>query len=199
MMTRIHRLFVLSALTATLVLSASFVGFSASAAELAGVTLPDTLQVGGTPLVLNGMGIREATIFKVKVYVAGLYVPVTSQNAEEILASSQTKSLTMHFVHEVGAGKLRDAWKEGIEKNCKSSCDAAKPAVEKLNTAMTDMKPGDRMSIVFHPAKVEVAVKDAAPVSIDGAEFGRALLAIWLGTEPPNKSLKEGLLGKLKK
>ena len=45
---------------------------SLHAASLAGVTLPDTVQVGSTTLVLNGMGLR--TKFMVKVYVAGLYL-----------------------------------------------------------------------------------------------------------------------------
>lgn len=43
--------------------------FDLHAASLAGVTLPDTEQVGGTKLVLNGLGLR--TKFMVKVYVAG--------------------------------------------------------------------------------------------------------------------------------
>jgi len=44
------------------------------AADLDGVTLPDTMQLDGSELVLNGMGTRKATMFKVKVYVMGLYL-----------------------------------------------------------------------------------------------------------------------------
>ena len=46
--------------------------FYLGAATLAGVTLPDTQQVGNTQLVLNGLGLRSE--FMVKVYVAGLYL-----------------------------------------------------------------------------------------------------------------------------
>ena len=46
--------------------------FDLHAASLAGVTLPDTAQVAGTTLVLNGLGLRKK--FVVKVYVAGLYL-----------------------------------------------------------------------------------------------------------------------------
>ena len=58
--------------------------FNVNAAELAGVTLPDTQQVAGKTLVLNGMGIR--TKYIVKIYVGGLYLernrrmPVPSSN-----------------------------------------------------------------------------------------------------------------------
>ncbi|HEX6929025.1 MAG TPA: chalcone isomerase family protein, partial [Gammaproteobacteria bacterium] len=53
-------------------LAAAFVAFAGgvSAAELAGVTLPDTASVGGQELVLNGMGLREK--FWVDVYVGAL-------------------------------------------------------------------------------------------------------------------------------
>src|SRR5207247_9289332 len=52
----------------------------ASAGELAGVTLPDRIQVDSRTLVLNGMGLREATFLKVDVYVAGLYLETTSSD-----------------------------------------------------------------------------------------------------------------------
>jgi hypothetical protein len=46
--------------------------FDLLAGTLADVTLPDTVQVGGRTLVLNGLGLRKK--FVVKVYVAGLYL-----------------------------------------------------------------------------------------------------------------------------
>ena len=56
--------------------AAALLAFSTAplpAAECIGVSLPDLLEVQGQqPLVLNGMGVRKATLFKVKVYAAGL-------------------------------------------------------------------------------------------------------------------------------
>ena len=46
----------------------------AIAAELDGVTMPDLLQVAGTPLRLNGMGLRTYPLFRIHIYVAGLYL-----------------------------------------------------------------------------------------------------------------------------
>jgi len=39
---------------------------SARAATLAGVELPDTVTVDGTTLVLNGIGLREATRLRIE-------------------------------------------------------------------------------------------------------------------------------------
>ncbi|MBV8201615.1 MAG: chalcone isomerase family protein, partial [Acidobacteria bacterium] len=45
----------------------------AAAATLADVTLPDKVDAGGQPLVLDGLGLRKK--FFIKVYVGGLYLP----------------------------------------------------------------------------------------------------------------------------
>jgi len=50
------------------------------AATLAGVELPGTETVDGTKLVLNGMGLREATVLRVKAYVGGLYLEKPSSD-----------------------------------------------------------------------------------------------------------------------
>ena len=75
--------------------------FDLHAATLAGVTLPDTVQVGSTMLVLNGMGIR--TKYMVKVYVAGLYLEQKSSDPGAIIKADAPKRIVMQFVH--GASK----------------------------------------------------------------------------------------------
>ena len=48
--------------------------------ECKGVNFPDQAQVDGSTLTLNGLGLRQATMFKVNVYVAALYVAKTSND-----------------------------------------------------------------------------------------------------------------------
>ena len=52
----------------------ALLGSNASAAEISGVKLPDQVTVVGKSLKLNGAGLRQATILKVNVYAAGLYL-----------------------------------------------------------------------------------------------------------------------------
>jgi len=49
-------------------------------------------------LVLNGLGLRQATMMKVNVYVAALYVAQRSADANAILASNTPKDLIFQFV-----------------------------------------------------------------------------------------------------
>ena len=93
--------------------------------ELSGLKMDDQTTLGGKTLLLNDMGVRRAYGI-MKVYVAGLYLAAKSQKADEILKSSTPKEVQRKFVHEVEVEKIRNAWSEGVEKNCVSECDDAK-------------------------------------------------------------------------
>jgi hypothetical protein len=51
------------------------------------------------------------------------------------------------------------------------------------------------MSIHFLPNSVELFVGGQKQGSVDGKDFSKPLLRIWLGKNPPNEGLKKGLLG----
>jgi hypothetical protein len=60
---------------------------------------------------------------------------------------------------------------------------------------MRDVKTGDSITLDFSGGKVDVFINNALIDSMEGESFLSALLAIWLGPKPPNKPLKEGILG----
>src|SRR5262245_9527212 len=90
---------------------------AAGAASKEGVTLPDTVTVEGKTLVLNGMGVREATVFNVNVYGAGLYLDSKSRAPDEIIESAQDKRLDLVFVRDVDRDDITEAWTKGFKKN----------------------------------------------------------------------------------
>jgi hypothetical protein len=168
----------------------------ATAGEKGGVKMPDQIPVAGKTVLLNGMGIREATMFNVDVYVAGLYLEKKTPNADEIISSEQVKVLHLIFVRDVDRGDITEAWSTQFKKN---GADMAKlkSQIGQLNGWMADMKEGDAMTFTYVPQKgVNVVVKRAQKGVIAGSDFGRAFFAIWFGKSPPNKGLKSGLLGK---
>lgn len=170
----------------------------ASAGTKGGLSMPDSITVDDTPLVLNGMGIREATILKVDVYVAGLYLERRSGDPAAILASNERKQLSLHFVRDVDHGDITDAWNEGFKKNAPDQLKQLRARIDKLNGWMSDIKKGEELVFTFRPGKgVTVSVKGTSKGTIEGDDFARALLSIWLG-DPPNQGLKDGLLGKSK-
>jgi hypothetical protein len=169
----------------------------AEARELEGITLPETVSVGGKTLQLNGLGARQATFLKINVYVAGLYVEKTSQDGAAIIKSPELKKIEMKFMRNVDAEKLRGAWDESLEKNCDKDCADVKDAYEKLKKYMSDMKTGDTMAFTFMPDGVQVDLQGNKAGVIPGDRFSKILLSTWLGDHPPNGGLKDGMLGLL--
>ncbi len=169
----------------------------ASAGKRAGVSMPDHIKIYDKTLVLNGMGVREATILNIDVYVAGLYLEKKSSNAQQIIRSEQTKRIHMQFVRNVDRSDITDAWSEGFKKNAGGKLGALKARIAKLNSWMADIKDGQTLTFTYVPDKgVQVHVKGQYKGTIKGADFAQVFFAIWLGPHPPNKGLKKGMLGK---
>jgi hypothetical protein len=178
---------------ATLVLSSQLA--VAHAAECIGVTMPDQFELAGKTLVLNGLGTRLATMLKVKVYVAGLYLEQHSQDASAILGAGQPWHLALKFVRGVSKGEITDAWTDGFKKNASDYASVAE-RITTLNDSMTDLKNGASLTFSYLPDKgVSVSIDGDRKATIAGADFASALLSIWLGKKPPNKEIKAGLLG----
>jgi hypothetical protein len=168
---------------------------SAAAAEISGIRLPDQVTVEGKTLKLNGAGLRQATFLKFNVYAAGLYLENSSRDGEAIANSDQPKSIEMVFMREVSAKQMAEAFQEGFEKNCVADCARLKPDIAKLQGLMKDMKKGDAMAFHFLPDKVEVMIRGQRVGSIGDKGFSEQLIRCWIGKNPPNAGLKEGLLG----
>jgi len=168
----------------------------AGAAEKEGVRVPDTVMLGDKTLVLNGLGLREATVFDVDVYVAALYLEHRSSDPAQIVASDEAKRLDLVFVRNVDRGDIVDAWKDGF-KNNGADMQKLKDRIGRLNAWMTDVKKKDVLTFLYEPGKgLTVVVKGQVKGTIEGVDFQQSFFSIWLGPKPPNKGLKKGLLGK---
>lgn len=184
-------------LVATLALVATLVlvwAPAAPAAELAGVSMPDRVEVGGSTLVLNGQGLREK--FFVDVYVAGLYLPKKERSEDAIFGSDTPRHLVMHFVHDVTEDQVCDAWKESLEANRPNAPAALAADFDTLCGFMEDVEDGEAMVFTYVPGTgTTVEVKGEEKGTIEGKEFADALFASWIGEKPATGKLKKGLLG----
>lgn len=168
----------------------------ARAGTLAGVMMPDSVDIAGAHLVLDGMGLRTATFLHVKVYVAALYLPQVSSNPREIVAAKVPKLLVLRFVRDVGRGDVVKAWREGFARNATVPPAQLQAEIDQLNAWMVDFKKGDTLAFTFLPGQgVAVDINGARRGVLPGDAFAQSLLAIWLGPHPPNDELKRGLLG----
>jgi len=168
--------------------------FRLYAASLAGVTLPDTAQAGGTTLVLNGLGLR--TKFMVKVYVAGLYLVQKSSDPGTILKSDAPKRIVMHFVHTASKNQMSDAFNDSFTDNAPDARKTMQGEIDRLLAALEPVKEGDQMVFTYLPATgTTLAINGQDKLTIAGPAFGQLIFSVWMGPKPPNAGLKKGLLG----
>jgi Chalcone isomerase-like len=173
----------------------AFTGRSVSAAEISGVKLPDQVTVGGKSLKLNGAGLRQATILKINAYAAGLYLENPGHDGDAIANSDQLKSIQMVFMRDVSAKQMADAFGEGFDKNCVAGCAELKPHIPKLQGLLKDMKKGETMGVNFLADGVEVTIRGQKAGKVGDKAFSHQLIRCWIGKNPPNAELKDGLLG----
>lgn len=171
---------------------------SVQAREIAGVHINETVAVPGVTetLKLNGAAIRSK--FFIKVYVAALYINEPSSNPETVLASTSAKRMMMHMLYsEVEKEKMISAWREGFEKNLGTTEFAAiKPRLDRFNNLFTTMHKNDVALIDYIPGVgTRVTIRGEEKEIIEGADFYRAVLSVWIGDNPATEDLKTGLLG----
>lgn len=166
----------------------------ALAARAGGAQFPDHVEVARKTLSLNGVAVRTATIFNVKVYAAGLYLERRSSDAGQILQSSAPKRLALKFLRDVDRDQIENAWIDGLRKNAKDA-RPFEPRMRLLIAHIPDLKKGDQLAFDFVRGGVQVTCARGARTTIAGDDFARALLALMLGLKPADEDLKDGLLG----
>jgi hypothetical protein len=178
--------------TATLL--SVLLAFAASAGELHGVKMPDSVSVEGKTLKLNGMGLRTKAFFKV--YVAGLYLESPSSDAKAIVGSDTVRRVDLHMKRDISKDKMTSAITEGFERNSKDQMGALKERLDKVNAAVTDLKEGQLFSITYVPGRgTTVKGSGSGEVTVPGKDFADAMFNVWLGKNPVDEDLKKGMLG----
>lgn len=170
----------------------------ANAREVGGVELQEQVNVKGVdaPLQLNGAGIRSKFFFRI--YVGALYLPQKQSSADKILQADEASRVLMHFLYdEVTREKLVNGWIEGLEANIDANeLKALQSRVDQFNNLFETLHAGDVVLLDYVPGEgTRVIIGGTQRGVIEGADFHRALLSIWLGRSPVTGNLKDALLG----
>jgi hypothetical protein len=173
----------------------TLVASTAAAATVAGVNIPETSDVNGQQLVLNGAGLRKK--FVVKVYTGALYLSSKQSNAGAILASDAPRQMVMHFLYDVDRGKMAEAWEEGLAANVPSAGAEVRGAFRTLSSWMQDMKSGQQLVMSYTPGSgTTVTVAGTVKGTLPGKAVNDAILATWIGPKPgPGNDFRKAVLG----
>lgn len=162
--------------------------------SLKGVSMPVSMELEGRKLSLNGLGVRTKVVFKV--YVAGLYLEKNFADGMEIASSEQLKRMELVFLRGVDGPTVAEAISDGFINNAGDVLPALKDRIEKFGKLIPNVKKGDKLAFTYRPGKgVEIEANGKAVGSVEGKDFGDALMRVWLGAKPSDKALRDGLLG----
>ena len=166
------------------------------AAEVAGVHLEAAAKTGEHTLTLRGADLLRWK-WIVKIYVAALYVPADTKTTD--LLGEIPRRIEFHYRRGFTAEQLVEATNGTINRGRDAKAVAAIAAeVAAFNTLYPAVVEGDVMAIEYLPGvgttmRINNVVRGAAVV---GAEFSKALFAIWIGDHAVDDDLKTALLGK---
>ena len=186
-------------LTAALLAATLMPVGAAAPIDVGGVKLEDTIQLQGTPLMLNGAGVRYKAVFKV--YTAGLYLEKKAGSTEEVLKQPGRKRMVITMLRDIDSGELGKLFSRGMEDNMeRAAFSKLIPGVMRMSDVFTRhkwLREGETFVLDWVPGTGTVLTVKG---EIEGEpfkepEFFDALLRIWLGPKPADRLLKDALLG----
>lgn len=184
-----------------LALAAALSWSSASARDVKmyGFTIPETIEVEGATLRLNGAGVRQAfypVIGAQGVYVGALYLTAPASDPAAILAADAPWVVRSYQIRDVDQGTTLAAIRRGFEANSKEKVKELQPLLERLAPAIPDMKSGQVIVYAYRPGKgVTTGREGGTQVTVEGKALADALLRNWIGPDPADPDLKRAMLG----
>lgn len=172
---------------------------SVASTVVADVSFPGMLQLHGTPLLLNGAGLRHKLVFKV--YAIGMYFPHKAATQEEAQNAEGPKRIRLVPLRTINAEELSRLFLRSLEANIeKDVFYKLAPSMLQISQVFTDIKklqPGDDLIMDWVPGTGTIVTHNGQVKSntFKDREFFDALMSIWLGPQPADPSLKEALLG----
>lgn len=176
------------------------VALPAAAQDIAvdGVPLADRVTLSGHRLVLNGAGLR--TIWGFHIYVAALYLPEKSRDPADVLSHDVPRRLQITLRRDATTEQNLDALKGGLIAN-NSSADLAAIDADVVHflgllRQMHEIPEGTVIRLDYQPGQgTQVRLGEKTLGTVPGERFNLAVLRIWLGEDPIQRSLKKALLG----
>lgn len=151
---------------------------------------PETKEVQGRQLVLNGIGMR--TKFWVEVYTAALYLPEKTQKTDIAKTMEGPKVVSFYFLRDVSKDQISNSWIDSY------GMDRFPTEVAALNSHMVDIRENTNgIEFQIHDDGLLLKVNGANKTKIQNKAFADAVLDIYLGPRPPGGSgIKKGMLGR---
>ena len=150
--------------------------------------------VDAKKLFLNGTAFRKASLFNVKIWLAGLYLESKSNQSDEILSSPSVKMIRIFPLYNISASDSIKGWKVAFADNCENSCQTLSEEIKRFLLSVPEFKKKDEYVYTFSKDGVYYSLNSKEVFKSNNLAFARLLLATWIGKKPPTDEVRKGLL-----
>lgn len=168
------------------------------AIETVEVRFEPVSRVSGAALQLNGSGVRSS--HSIRAYAIGLYLGATADSLDSAMAAPGAKRIEIVSLLTLPAALFSKPLVRGFKKNLpKGEFEDMQPRINAFTEqvlAIEEVKLGSRLAMEWIPGKGTRILVDGrqSGAAIQGEDFFRGLLAIWIGPRPTQDDLKVQLL-----
>jgi hypothetical protein len=171
---------------------------SALAYTVEGVDHPETIAMEGNTLRLVGVGIRQATVFKVNVYTLGAYTQNPTCNMSSLITSNEPKMLRLHFLRHVSGEKMKENMEKSFAKHTPSDAseDLKKRIEQFIEQFGIDAPKGADVEVRYVPQRGTTIIINGKQMGapIPGHDFIKILWSIYLSEGTCCPSAREGII-----
>lgn len=173
----------------------SLITLPAFAAEVDGVKLKDKMLCGGVELPLVAAGLRDATIFNIRVYVLAMYAPAVVTSLKDPGIEKRPMCFEVHYLRDVEKKKVDEAWEFQFKESSMYAYPKMKDDIKLLQKYFGEIEKNKGVHL-FELLEDTTKVYETGTYKgeIPGKEFSKNFISLFYGDNPPTKDLREALM-----
>ncbi len=161
--------------------------------RLMGNEFPKEVKSSQDTLNLQGVGVK--TIFMMRVFIAGLYLPQAMSDRQAL--GDVPKHLAVRFYARFSSNQFVDYTISRMKANLsKAEFQAVKDRFDLMRKYFPNIKKGDEMALSYEPGQgTSISLNGQVTGVIPGLDFSKAVFATWIGPRPFDHIVKAQILG----
>jgi hypothetical protein len=166
-----------------------------AAAKTSGAAMPDEVTLGDCSAQLNGSAVQKFAMMKL--YSIGMYLAERTDDPQEAITCDQPKQIRLRALRNLPAGSVAKALRDGFARTAEGRHPSAKPGLEKMLKALTDVEKGQEITFTYLPGEgMTVSADGRSSTVIKSKAFADAIFSIWLSPQTDAPGIRTALLGR---
>jgi Chalcone isomerase-like len=162
------------------------------------VKLPETFKSTGKEIPLQGVGLRTATIFNIRVYLAAFYSEAAPKRQDDVNLLKRPLILDVTYLRDFSGEDVDKAWKFQFEDSSQYPYPEMKEHVKNIQDFYGDIKGDRKETFELVDGETRFYENGTLKGKILGEAFQKNFLSLFFGKKPPTEDLKKGLLNEIK-